>query len=242
MINSNVFDYVNVLDKAADASWKREQLIANNIANQDTPGYKRQDIDFEGQLQRALRESRFSKTIDEKVSDIKLNRLNARQYTDYGDFSYRLDENNVDPEQEQVMLAANQLKYEGLMNSLTEEFAKYGVEFVSISIADMDAGEALEKAISDEAVAKKAVETAEQNLKKAEIDAKQQSVQAQAEQDAAKIKAETMKIEAQAQKEANELLNFSLSNLILKQQWIEKWDGKLPTYYGGDSTMMIGMD
>lgn len=123
MINSNVFDYVNVLDKAADASWKREQLIANNIANQDTPGYKRQDIDFEGQLQRALRESRFSKTIDEKVSDIKLNRLNARQYTDYGDFSYRLDENNVDPEQEQVMLAANQLKYEGLMNSLTEEFA-----------------------------------------------------------------------------------------------------------------------
>ena len=99
-----------------------------------------------------------------------------------------------------------------------------------------------EKAISDEAVAKKAVETAEQNLKKAEIDAKQQSVQAQAEQDAAKIKAETMKIEAQAQKEANELLNFSLSNLILKQQWIEKWDGKLPTYYGGDSTMMIGMD
>lgn len=132
--------------------------------------------------------------------------------------------------------------YAKLDLALAEEFAKYGVEFVSISIADMDAGEALEKAISDEAVAKKAVETAEQNLKKAEIDAKQQSVQAQAEQDAAKIKAETMKIEAQAQKEANELLNFSLSNLILKQQWIEKWDGKLPTYYGGDSTMMIGMD
>ncbi len=132
--------------------------------------------------------------------------------------------------------------YAKLDLTLVEEFAKYGVEFVSISIADMDAGEALEKAISDEAVAKKAVETAEQNLKKAEIDAKQQSVQAQAEQDAAKIKAETMKIEAQAQKEANELLNFSLSDLILRRQWIEKWDGKLPTYYGGDSTMMIGMD
>lgn len=132
--------------------------------------------------------------------------------------------------------------YAKLDLALAEEFAKYGVEFVSISIADMDAGEALEKAISDEAVAKKAVETAEQNLKKAEIDAKQQSVQAQAEQDAAKIKAETMKIEAQAHKEANELLNFSLSDLILRQQWIEKWDGKLPTYYGGDSTMMIGMD
>lgn len=132
--------------------------------------------------------------------------------------------------------------YTKLDMALAEEFAKYGVEFVSISISDMDAGEALEKAISDEAVAKKAVETAEQNLKKAEIDAKQKSVLAQAEQDAAKIKAETMKIEAQAQKEANELLNFSLSDLILRRQWIEKWDGKLPTYYGGDSTMMIGMD
>jgi hypothetical protein len=51
-----------------------------------------------------------------------------------------------------------------------------------------------------------------------------------------------MKIEAQAQKEANELLNFSLSDLILQQQWIEKWDGKMPTYYGGDSTLMVGMD
>ena len=132
--------------------------------------------------------------------------------------------------------------YTKLDFALKEEFAKYGAEFVSISITDMDAGEALEKAISDEAVAKKAVETAEQNLKKAEIDAKQQSVQAQAEQDAAKIKAETMKIEAQAQKEANELLNFSLSNLILKQQWIEKWNGKLPTYYGGDANLMIGVE
>ena len=45
--------------------------------------------------------------------------------------------------------------YAELDKALAEEFAKYGVEFVSISITDMDAGEALEKAISDEAVAKK---------------------------------------------------------------------------------------
>ena len=54
-----------------------------------------------------------------------LHRLNARQYTDYGGYSYRLDENNVDPEQEQVMLAANQIKYEGLMKSLTAEFNNF---------------------------------------------------------------------------------------------------------------------
>ena len=46
MINSNVFDYINVLNKAADASALRHKAISNNIANVDTPGYKRQDVNF----------------------------------------------------------------------------------------------------------------------------------------------------------------------------------------------------
>ena len=53
----------------------------------------------------------------------------------------------------------------------------------------MDAGAALEQAITEEAVAKKAVETAEQNLLRTQTEAKQKSVQAQAEQDAARIQA-----------------------------------------------------
>lgn len=123
--------------------------------------------------------------------------------------------------------------YSELEESLSEEFAKYGVEFYSISIIDMDAGAALEKAISDEAVAKKAVETAEQNLLKTETEAKAQAVKAKAEQEAAKIKAETKLIEAKAEKEANELLNKSLSDKVLSKEWIDKWDGKMPTYYAG---------
>ena len=121
MINTNVYDYINVLDKAADASWLRNELIANNIANQDTPGYKRQDIDFESQLTQALKHQKYT-SIDAKVKNVDLSRLNPRVYTDSGDFSYRLDGNNVDPEQEQVQLAANQLRYQGLMASLTSEF------------------------------------------------------------------------------------------------------------------------
>lgn len=121
MINTNVYDYINVLDKAADASWLRNELIANNIANQDTPGYKRKDVDFESQLTEAMKHQKYT-SIDEKVSKLDMKRLNGKIYTDYGDFSYRLDENNVDPEQEQVKLAANQLKYQGLMSSLTAEF------------------------------------------------------------------------------------------------------------------------
>ena len=53
MFTTNVFDYTNILDKAADASWMRENVITNNIANIDTPGYKRQDVDFESVLQKA---------------------------------------------------------------------------------------------------------------------------------------------------------------------------------------------
>lgn len=129
--------------------------------------------------------------------------------------------------------------YAELETTLAEELASSGVDFYSITILDMDAGEAIEAAITAEAVAKKSVETAEQNLLKAEKEAKQKSVVAQAEQDAAKIKAETKLIEARAEKEANELLQQSLTQNILSQRWIEKWDGNTPTYYGGDGTDLI---
>lgn len=131
--------------------------------------------------------------------------------------------------------------YSKLEIALAEELAEYGVDFVSITINDMDAGDALEAAITAEAVAKKEVETAAQQLEKSKMDAQQKSVQAQAEQDAAKIKAETKLIEAEAEKKANEMLNKSLSDEILQQQWIEKWNGSMPQYYGGDAGIMIGV-
>ena len=53
MINTSVFDYVNVLDKAADASWTRNKAISNNLANAATPNYKRQDVTFEAELRRS---------------------------------------------------------------------------------------------------------------------------------------------------------------------------------------------
>ena len=121
MINSNVFDYINVLDKASDAAWTRNEIIANNIANVDTPGYKRQDLNFEDELERALGHNRY-KTMDAKVANLKNKHLEARVVNDYSGFSYRTDKNNVDIDTENVMLAANQLKYQGLMSSIKHEF------------------------------------------------------------------------------------------------------------------------
>ena len=121
MINTDVYDYVNVLDKAADASALRNKIIGNNIANVDTPGYKRQDVAFEQDLQRALKNSRYE-SLDDKVGSVKLKRLNGTVYTDYANYSYRVDGNNVDIDNENVELASNQLKYNGIIQSMTQQF------------------------------------------------------------------------------------------------------------------------
>ena len=121
MFQSNVFNYVNVLDKAADASWLRNDAIGNNLANVDTPGYKRQDVAFESVLKKALGSSHF-KTTDAKVAELDTERLVPTVFTDHANFSYRLDKNNVDVDTAGVMLAENQLKYQGLMVGINQEF------------------------------------------------------------------------------------------------------------------------
>ena len=91
MITTNAFDYINIMDKAADASWKRESAISNNIANADTPGYKRQDVDFESALKRELGSSKYI-PLDKKVRGLNsdLSGLDVSTYTDSSNYSYRL--------------------------------------------------------------------------------------------------------------------------------------------------------
>lgn len=121
MIDAGVFKTVDILDKAADAAWKRNDAISNNIANAQTPGYKRQEVSFEGELKRALGYNR-TESMSEKVKGADIGRMEARTYTDYEGFSYRLDGNNVDPETENVILVKNQVKYNALIDSITGEF------------------------------------------------------------------------------------------------------------------------
>ena len=123
MINSTAFNYINVLDKAADASWTRETLIANNIANVDTPGYKRQDIDFQSVLQDELGRCKHV-SLDHKINNADLTQLNPQVYTDHSGFSYRLDWNNVDIDTENVELASEQLKYQALTSSIDSNFSR----------------------------------------------------------------------------------------------------------------------
>lgn len=100
--------------------------------------------------------------------------------------------------------------YKIATNDFEERLSKEGVQLVSLTIKDMEPDAAISRAISDEAVAKKEVETAEQKKQKAEKEA------------------ETKIIEAEAESKANKLKESSLTKEILMQQMIEKWNGELP--------------
>lgn len=123
MFHTTAFNYINVLDKAADASWRREGLITNNLANVNTPGYKRRDLDFESVLRQELGNCKHT-SLDAKIGGVSLTRLNPMTYVDHGSLSYRLDGNNVDIDTESVELASEQIKYQALTTSISKEFSR----------------------------------------------------------------------------------------------------------------------
>ena len=125
MFGSGAFDYINVLNRAADAKMLRSELLNNNIANDDTPGYKRKDLDFEEHLNRAIESAGSERdTLTKKVHNMDLSEARMIVYADNADLSYRLDQNNVDQSVEQAELAANQIEYNMLIDSMTHEFSR----------------------------------------------------------------------------------------------------------------------
>lgn len=124
MITSGIYNYVNVLDKAADAAYMRNELITNNIANVDTPNYKRKDINFEAILQAELAGGgSLDKAV--KAANEDLSTLDPQVFTDNSSLSYRIDGNNVDIATEEAYLAENQIKYQALVDLMNQEFARY---------------------------------------------------------------------------------------------------------------------
>ena len=125
MIGSNAFNYINVLNKAADASWTRNSVIANNIANNDTPNYKRRDIFFEDYLKNEVMKDYFDGgDLNKRVANVDLSKLGTTIYTDQSNLSYRYDGNNVDINTENANLAENQIKYYTLLDSMSQEFSR----------------------------------------------------------------------------------------------------------------------
>ena len=125
MFNTGVYDYINVLGKAANASWLRNEVINNNIANVNTPNYKRQDVSFDDTLAIELKKTGTTQVdLDKRVANADSTRLEGKIYTDATNYSYRIDGNNVDIDTENVELASNEIKYNGLVSSVNAEFAR----------------------------------------------------------------------------------------------------------------------
>ena len=125
-MSSGIFGYVNVLKSAADASWLREEVLSNNIANVDTPNYKRQDVEFKTYLNSAIEQSGKPKaTLTQKINNVDLSNIKTRTYTDNAALSYRIDGNNVDLSTENVELAAEQINYNALIDSMNNEFSRF---------------------------------------------------------------------------------------------------------------------
>ena len=121
MINSGAYNYVNVLQQAADAGWLRNTILTNNIANVDTPNYKRSDVQFETYLMEQLA---GCESMDNYVDDMDLSTLEPTIYMDQSNLSYRMDGNNVDIDTENAELAKNQIKYNVMTDSISQEFSR----------------------------------------------------------------------------------------------------------------------
>lgn len=113
----DLFRNLDVTQKALDATMLRQQVIAENIANVDTPQYRRSDVKFEEYLM---------KEIDKKgIKHIDANEVNATVYQQYANYTGRLDGNNVNIDTESAELSKTKLRYDVLIQRTNAQVQRY---------------------------------------------------------------------------------------------------------------------
>lgn len=125
---------------------------------------------------------------------------------------------------------------EEIKEILQKKVAEYGLQIEKFNIVNFDFSAEFNAAIEQKQVA-------EQNLLKTETEQKEALVIAEAEAKkkviAAKAEADAITAKAQAQADANKLVNDSLTELVLQDKMLEKWDGALPKVNGSDSSSLL---
>lgn len=131
------------------------------------------------------------------------------------------------------------LALKNIQNSLDEKYGKDVIYVNKVVINNADFEESYNKAIADKQKAQLAAEQQEivnqQNIDKADADAKAAVTKANGD-------AEAKKIAAEAEAKANETLEKSITDNILKDKYIEKWNGQLPKVVSDDSSMLFNID
>jgi flagellar basal-body rod protein FlgB len=114
-----------ILENALSASATRHKLISNNIANVNTPGFKRSDIAFEDVLTETMNQSQsqLSRTNVRHLEGHPTGRFGPQIVTD-ANTSVRSDNNNVDIDAEMAGLAKNSLYYQSVAQTLGSYFSQ----------------------------------------------------------------------------------------------------------------------
>jgi regulator of protease activity HflC (stomatin/prohibitin superfamily) len=117
---------------------------------------------------------------------------------------------------EEVITKRNQVS-DLCLEEIQSKVKKYGINIDDFNIIDLDFSAEYSKAIEEKQVAEQKVLTAKQELEKE------------------KIEAEKKLVKARAEKEANELKQKSLTDNIIAEKFIEKWNGELPKATTGNA-------
>ncbi|WP_321994816.1 prohibitin family protein [Clostridium butyricum] len=107
-----------------------------------------------------------------------------------------------------------------VLNHVKDNFKEYGIIIDSINLSRIELDDQTSQAIQ------------------ARINKQQELETSKLEAEKVKIEAEAKVTHAEGEAKANEILQQSIDDKILQQQFIEKWDGKLPTVTGSSSNMM----
>jgi len=120
---------VDRISRALDASILRQNVITNNIANIDTPHFKRSEVRFEQFLKQELQayKSTFVGTRTDPrhlfIGGSSSEPIHAQITVDQTT-SMNNNSNNVDIDHEMSLLAKNQLYYNTLIQQMNGQFKK----------------------------------------------------------------------------------------------------------------------
>lgn len=117
MNNIKMFSLPDIMNKAIEASWQRQELLTNNVVNIDTPGYKRKDLNFEKVLTAEVNKS-------QNMHQVDVDKLYGEILSPYSNFSHRIDGSNVDIDWEMAEVAKNKIKYDALVTQTSRHLQR----------------------------------------------------------------------------------------------------------------------
>jgi flagellar basal-body rod protein FlgB len=117
-------DYMKFHEVALSIRGQRQQLIASNIANSDTPNYKARDIDFGAAFAQAVSKTSSTATAANQVSQTHSQHMQGSGSAGPYQTLYRkevqgnIDGNTVDMDVERNAFTENALRYEASLTML----------------------------------------------------------------------------------------------------------------------------